>query len=88
MNQIAEAQINAMPTTSYFKNRRKIPPEELTKHKGKWVAFSRDGTHIVASARTPKSLIKRLAAVDKGPKDVVLGRVGTGETILGGADLL
>ncbi|HMF19076.1 MAG TPA: DUF5678 domain-containing protein [Gemmataceae bacterium] len=89
MNQTLRADSSStLPTGSFFENRRKLPAEELAKHKGKWIAISRDGTHIVASAPTPKKLIKRLAIARKGPEDVILGRVGSGETILGGADLL
>jgi hypothetical protein len=62
--------------------------EVLAKHRGKWIAISRDGMQIVASALTPRNLIKRLAIAGKGPEDVVLGRVGKDEAILGGADLL
>ena len=89
MNQTLRADSSStLPTSSFFKNRRKLPAEELAKHKGKWIAISRDGTQIVASAPTPRKLIKRLAIAGKGPEDVVLSRVGKGETILGGADLL
>ena len=34
----------------FIKNRSEIPPESLVKYGGQWVAWSQDGTHIVAAS--------------------------------------
>ena len=44
----------------YWENRDKFPPEELWKYAGQHVAWSWDGTRIVASAPTLEELYKRL----------------------------
>lgn len=42
--------------SQYVENRRKFPLEELARHAGKHVAFSPDGTRIVASGTTEEEL--------------------------------
>jgi hypothetical protein len=46
----------------YEENRSKFPLEELAKHWGKHVAFSPDGTRIVASGDTEEELETALQA--------------------------
>jgi hypothetical protein len=46
----------------YEENRSKFPLEELAKYAGKHVAFSPDGTRIVASGRTEEELEGALQA--------------------------
>jgi predicted RNase H-like HicB family nuclease len=46
----------------YNENRNKFPPEELAKYEGKYVAFSPDGTRIVASGATEEELDAALTA--------------------------
>jgi len=46
----------------YEENRSKFPLEELAKHWGKHVAFSPDGTRIVASGATEEELEAALVA--------------------------
>ncbi len=51
------------PDLSHFEeNRCKFPPEELLKYAGKCVAFSPDGTHIVASGDSWEELDAALDA--------------------------
>ena len=47
--------------SQYEKNRSKFPAEELAKYGGKQVAFSPDGTRIVASGDTLEELDAALA---------------------------
>jgi hypothetical protein len=55
----------------YSHNRRKFPSEELAKYAGQYVAFSLDGTRIVANAATEDGLEKQLQAVGVDPTQVV-----------------
>lgn len=51
------------PDLSHFhENRNKIPPEEYLKYAGKFVAFSPDGTRIVASGDSWEELDAALEA--------------------------
>lgn len=55
----------------YEENRSKFPLEELAKYWGKHVAFSPDGTRIVASADTWEELDKVLEAAGIDVSQVV-----------------
>jgi hypothetical protein len=73
---------------SYRKNRKRIPHAKLVKHWENWVAFSRDGTCVIASAKTPEKLAKRIASAGKKADDVVLEYLESDSTVLGGVELL
>ena len=45
-----------MNMQEYLKNRLAFPLEELAKHRGEWVAWSPDGTRLVAASRDPEAL--------------------------------
>jgi glucose/arabinose dehydrogenase len=47
---------------NYEENRRKFPLDELAKHWGKHVAFSADGTRIVASGDSFDAVLDQLQA--------------------------
>jgi hypothetical protein len=46
----------------YDENRSKFPPEELLKYAGKHVAFSPDGTRVLASGDDIDEVVDKLAA--------------------------
>jgi len=48
--------------SSYDKNRRNFPPDGLAKYAGKYVAFSPDGTRILASGDDIDEVDANLAA--------------------------
>lgn len=69
-------------------NRRKFPPKELAKYAGKHVAWSPDGTQIVASGETLDEVMDELAAASCDPAECLLSYVPKPEEIfLGGAGL-
>ena len=78
-----------MSVNSYRKLRQTIPCSELAEHREKWVAFSRDGSRIVASARTLDELEAKLAAMPggNGQPEVVFEYVGADEPLIGAAEL-
>ena len=46
----------------YHENQRNFPREEELKHAGKYVAFSPDGTRILASGDSTDEVVEKLAA--------------------------
>ena len=69
----------------HLKNRNQFPAEELEKYAGRYVAWSADGTQIVASGNDLDELYDALDASKYDPAEVVTGRVPlTDEVILGG----
>jgi hypothetical protein len=44
----------------YFENRHKFPPDELAKYEDQHIAWSWDGSRILASARTEEELDSKL----------------------------
>jgi hypothetical protein len=52
-------------------SRRRFPPEELEKHAGKHVAWSFDGTRILASGQSIEEVIANLEAAGIDPHRVL-----------------
>jgi hypothetical protein len=44
----------------FIKNRSEIPPESLVKYGGQWVAWSQDGTHVIAASAESEEAVYRL----------------------------
>ncbi len=59
----------------FLKNERKFPPEELARYAGKHVAYSGDGTRILASGDSLEALEKELAATGYDASQVVFSYV-------------
>jgi hypothetical protein len=55
----------------YEENRSKFPLDELAKYAGKHVAFSPDGTRIVASGESIEEVEEQLMAAGIDPSQVV-----------------
>lgn len=77
-----------MDMQQFLKNRQQFPPDELARYAGKYIAWSPDGTRILAS---DDDLAKVAEAVeDQGydPSEIVLSSVPfPDEVILGGGAL-
>lgn len=59
---------------TFIKNRSEIPPEELDKYAGQWIAWSPDGTHIIAgSSESEEALVELLEKMGRDPFDCVYG---------------
>jgi hypothetical protein len=65
-----------------------ISSETLRKYDGQWVAFSEDGSRIVACAKTLLELDQLIVAAGEDPETVGLERIEFDETLLGGGDVL
>jgi hypothetical protein len=72
----------------YNTNRAKMSLDELKKYDGQWVAFSMDGSRVLASAVTLPELEERLAAVGEDPEQVAFERIEfeEGYSYLGGVE--
>lgn len=66
----------------YHQNRPKIPQEELAKHAGRYVAFSPDGSRVVASGSTMEEVEQVLQAAGIDPSQVVGSYLPPPEVVL------
>ena len=80
----------AMVTQEYRSNRARFPRAELAKYQGAWVAFSADGSRIVARGETVEQLEQQILAVGEDPQRVVREWVAgpQDDCLLGGGELL
>lgn len=71
---------------TYIKNRRTFPLEELEKYAGQWVAWTLDGSQVVAgSSQSEEDLIALLRNMGKDPLQFVFDYIpGLDDTYLGG----
>jgi hypothetical protein len=74
--------------STYETNRAKFSLAELQKLAGQWVAFSLDGSRILASAETLATLEKQLAAAGVDAELVALEYMELADSTLGGAEML
>lgn len=77
-----------MSVQSYRAQRDLIPARELEQHLGNWVAFSMDGTRVVASAKDLLTLEKALVGAGENPEEVVLEYLAEEDIVLGGSEFL
>ena len=71
------------PDLSHFdEGRCKFPLEELIPYEGLFVAWSPDGTRIVASAETREALYQNLAAMGIHFSQVVFDYIYPGDEVL------
>ncbi len=56
---------------SFFENQRNFPPEELDKYAGQQIAWSWDGSRILASGADEADLYRNLQAAGIDPNRVV-----------------
>jgi hypothetical protein len=71
------------PDISHFnENRCNFPLEELIPYEGLFVAWSPDGTRIVASAETREALYQNLAAMGIHFSQVVFDYIDSSDAVL------
>jgi hypothetical protein len=69
----------------YLENRAKYPVAELLQYAGGWIAWSPDGTRIVASAPDLDQLEQLVAASGEDPLQCTLESIPEGNGFIGGA---
>jgi hypothetical protein len=77
----------ASALAAYQTNRARFPRDELLRHGGHWVAFTRDGKSIVDSNPTLEGLEAQLRATGREPQDYVYESVATDDWISSAAEL-
>jgi hypothetical protein len=70
----------------YLKNRLQFPLDDLAKHAGEWVAWSPDGTRIVASSRDPAALDRLIRAAGENPEQCIVEGIPDSDSVIGGLD--
>jgi hypothetical protein len=64
-----------MDVQEYLKNRHQFPHEELARHAGHYVAWSPDGSQILASDDDPGRVIEAVKALGYDPGETVISYV-------------
>ncbi len=77
-----------MNMQEYLKNRVAFPLAELAKHRGEWVAWSPDGTRLVATSRDLDALDDLVRAAGENPEECVVGGLPEADSVLGGLGVL
>ena len=71
MSEQQSAEEYAAQMRLFIKNRQEFPLDELSKYAGKWIAWSPDGTAIVASTDDPDVLDALVGAAGHDPSRCV-----------------
>jgi hypothetical protein len=66
----------------YLKNRAALPPDRLAPYRGRWIAWSPDGLHVVADAENLKDLDDLILAAGEDPERCVLEGIPDCDTII------
>ena len=64
-------------------NQRKFPPDELLKYRGLVIAWSLDGTQILASGNDELDVAAKLKQKAIDPQKVIFANVPEGDSIIG-----
>ena len=67
-------------TVTFNRNRERFPEEELRKYWGRHVAWSLDGTHILADGETFEELHRRIEEQGISPSEVAFSFVPDPDT--------
>ena len=75
-----------MNMQEFRKNRAAFPRAELAKHRGEWVAWSPDGTRLVATSRDPEAIDDLIRAAGQDPENCPITGIPDSDGVLGGLD--
>ncbi len=75
-----------MNMQEYLRNCHAFPLEELAKHRGEWIAWSPDGTRLVAASRDPDALDDFVRAAGEDPENCAVEGIPDADCVLGGLD--
>jgi hypothetical protein len=71
----------------FLANRSAFPLEELARHAGQWIAWSPDGSRIVAHARDLEALDGLVFKAGVDPEECVLEGIPAEDAVIGGGSL-
>src|SRR2546425_815043 len=73
----------------FQKNREQVPLHELEKHVGKYVAWSPDGSAILASDTDPIRLLATVKALGHDPAEILVSSIADPDlVVLGGGGFI
>jgi hypothetical protein len=75
------------PTTTSQSVPDYVPAEELGAHRGRWLAFSGDGSRLIASASSLANLEAKLRKAGEDAEEVLLEWTPNGDSIISGSEL-
>jgi hypothetical protein len=76
-----------MDTQRFLTNRSRFPLEELARYAGQYIAWSPDGTNVLASDADPARVIDRVKALGYDLGETVISYIPPDdETLLAGSD--
>ncbi len=73
-----------MDTHKFITNRTQMPPEELQRYSGQYVAWSPDGTRIIAADPDELRLEAAIQAAGYDPADLVVSFVPPVDEVISG----
>jgi hypothetical protein len=71
----------------YLENRARLEPGELARYAGQWIAWSPDGTRIVAHSEDPGLLDDLVLQADEDPERCIVEGIPKEDALLGGQSL-
>ncbi len=71
----------------FLERRAALPAEELARHAGRWIAWSPDGSRVVAETDAPEDLDDRVRAAGEDPERCVVEGIPATDGMLGGEGL-
>lgn len=71
----------------FLAHRAAIPARALARYAGRWIAWSPDGSRVVAVAEAPEDLDDRIVAAGEDPEHCVVEGIPATDAMLGGSGL-
>jgi hypothetical protein len=68
----------------FLEHRAAFPAETLARYSGRWIAWSPDGSRIVADSEAPEDLEDRIIAAGEDPERCVVEGIPDADTVFGG----
>jgi len=76
-----------MDMQPYLKNRLAFPLDELARHRGEWIAWSPDGTRIVATSCSLDGIDALIRAAGEDPENCPIEGIPDTDCVVGGMDV-
>ena len=76
-----------MDIQKFLKNRQQFPLDELARRRGEYVAWSPDGTRIVASSPDLEALEQLVRAAGEDPQECTIEGIPDYDAVIGGGSM-
>ena len=76
-----------MDIQKFLEQRQQFPLDELARHRGEYVAWSPDGTRIVASSPDLDTLEQLVCAAGEDPQDCTIEGIPQYDAVIGGGSM-